>query len=69
MSRIEELRRMLAEEYGISSDAELEAALKKAPRIDIFAMAGERNMTGRPEPRKTQSRNSDRRQVKVCEQR
>ena len=43
MSRVEELRKMLAEEYGIHSDAELEAALKKAPKIDIFAMAGSRD--------------------------
>lgn len=42
MNRVEELRRILAEEYGIHSDAELEAALKKAPKIDIFAMAGKR---------------------------
>lgn len=42
MNRIEELRKILAEEYGIHSDAELEAALKKAPKIDIFAMAGDR---------------------------
>ena len=43
MNRVEELRKMLAEEYGIHSDAELEAALKKVPKIDIFAMAGSRD--------------------------
>lgn len=42
MNRAEELRKILAEEYGIHSDAELEAALKNVPKIDISAMAGER---------------------------
>lgn len=42
MNRIEELRKILAEEYGIHTDAELEAAIKKAPKIDISAMAGKR---------------------------
>ena len=45
MNRVEELRKMLAEEYGIHSDAELEAALKKAPKIDIIAMAGNREVS------------------------
>ena len=45
INRVEELRKMLAEEYGIHSDAELEAALKKAPKIDIFAMAGSREVS------------------------
>ena len=43
MNRVEELRKILAAEYGIHSAAELEAALKKVPKIDIFAMAGERS--------------------------
>lgn len=42
MNRVEELRKILAEEYGIHTDAELEAALKKAPKIDISALAGKR---------------------------
>ena len=40
MTRADELRKLLAEEYGINSSKELDAALKRQPKIDIYALAG-----------------------------
>lgn len=47
MNQVENMRRILAEEYGITSDAELEAALRNT-KLDIFSMAGKRKARAVP---------------------